>query len=436
MVPIPGRPARRTGPGGGQTGAVDLRQLAALAAVADHRSFSAAAQALHTVQSNVSTHVAKLERELGVTLVDRATGELTDGGRAVVERARRIQAELTAIPTDLANLAGTVSGPVRLGMIGTVGAWVLPLLIPAIARDHPAIDLAIDPSGEGLSFESTRVGLTPSSAWENGRVGAPSAAWVEGQIVLLYEGGDGEGIGLTASADGAFTNAASPVIVPGDLEDPARFSDVTEVRAPFAYVSRAESGRRVLRIYLGAQGIARPASPGGTFDQSNLSIAAVGAYLDDDTLLACAAERWKEFVATQIAEDGHLTHEVGRNHGTGDHGLWYSHFSLMPQTLAGEILRLRGVDLFDYVAPNGRTLRMAYERLAPWARRPETFPYYHGDPARLGGARYVSYYEILHARWPHPDARAMLEALRPLTATHSAPHLTFTHGEPLGEADR
>ena len=163
---------------------------------------------------------------------------------------------------------------------------------------------------------------------------------------------------------------------------------------------------------------------------------AVGAYLDDDTLLACAAERWKEFVATQIAEDGHLTHEVGRNHGTGDHGLWYSHFSLMPQTLAGEILRLRGVDLFDYVAPNGRTLRMAYERLAPWARRPETFPYYHGDPARLGGARYVSYYEILHARWPHPDARAMLEALRPLTATHSAPHLTFTHGEPLGEADR
>lgn len=143
-----------------------------------------------------------------------------------------------------------------------------------------AIDLAIDPSGEGLSFESTRVGLTPSSAWENGRVGAPSAAWVEGQIVLLYEGGDGEGIGLTASADGAFTNAASPVIVPGDLEDPARFSDVTEVRAPFAYVSRAESGRRVLRIYLGAQGIARPASPGGTFDQSNLSIAAVGAYLD------------------------------------------------------------------------------------------------------------------------------------------------------------
>ena len=59
---------------------MDLRQLGALVAVADHRSFSAAARALHTVQSNISTHVARLERELGVTLVDRATGKLTPEG--------------------------------------------------------------------------------------------------------------------------------------------------------------------------------------------------------------------------------------------------------------------------------------------------------------------------------------------------------------------
>ena len=52
---------------------MDLRQLTALVAVADTGSFSAAARALHTVQSNVSTHIARLERELGVTLVDRAT---------------------------------------------------------------------------------------------------------------------------------------------------------------------------------------------------------------------------------------------------------------------------------------------------------------------------------------------------------------------------
>ena len=59
---------------------MDLRQLAALAAIADHGSFSAAAKALFTVQSNVSAHVARLERELGVTLVDRSRGCLTDEG--------------------------------------------------------------------------------------------------------------------------------------------------------------------------------------------------------------------------------------------------------------------------------------------------------------------------------------------------------------------
>lgn len=122
---------------------VDLRQLAALAAVADHRSFSAAARALHTVQSNVSSHIANLERELGVPLVDRATGELTDEGRLVVDRARRVQVELEAVVSDLAAHAGTISGRVRLGMIGTVGAWLLPLLIPRLADEHPGIHLVI-----------------------------------------------------------------------------------------------------------------------------------------------------------------------------------------------------------------------------------------------------------------------------------------------------
>jgi LysR family hydrogen peroxide-inducible transcriptional activator len=122
---------------------VDLRQLAALAAVADHRSFSAAARALHTVQSNVSSHVANLERELGVELVDRATGELTDEGGLVVDRARRVQAEIDAVVSDLAAHAGTITGRVRLGMIGTVGAWVLPFLIPALAGSYPGIHLVI-----------------------------------------------------------------------------------------------------------------------------------------------------------------------------------------------------------------------------------------------------------------------------------------------------
>ena len=122
---------------------MDLRQLAALTAVADHGSFSAAARALHTVQSNVSTHVARLERELGATLVDRATGRLTAEGEIVVARARRIQGELDALTADVASVGEVVAGNARLGVIGTVGRWLVPRLVDAMRRQHPLVGLVV-----------------------------------------------------------------------------------------------------------------------------------------------------------------------------------------------------------------------------------------------------------------------------------------------------
>ncbi len=74
-------------------------------------------------------------------------------------------------------------------------------------------------------------------------------------------------------------------------------------------------------------------------------------------------------------------------------------------------------------------MRGAFDVLAGWTRRPETFPYFKGDPKRLAGTTYYSYFEILNARWPNPDATALLTARRPMTASHSAPALTFTHGD-------
>lgn len=118
---------------------MDLRQLAALTAVADHHSFSAAARALHTVQSNVSTHVARLEREVGAQLVDRGTGMLTEAGEIVAARARRVQGELDALAADVASSLGEISGPVRLGVIGTTGRWLVPALLADLADRHPKV---------------------------------------------------------------------------------------------------------------------------------------------------------------------------------------------------------------------------------------------------------------------------------------------------------
>jgi LysR family hydrogen peroxide-inducible transcriptional activator len=122
---------------------MDLRQLNAVLAVADHGSFSAAARALHTVQSNVSTHVARLEQELGVTLIDRSSGRPTDEGAAVVARARRIQSELDALAADVASVHDQVAGPGRVGVIGTTARWLVPHLVEQTARRHPLVQVIV-----------------------------------------------------------------------------------------------------------------------------------------------------------------------------------------------------------------------------------------------------------------------------------------------------
>ncbi len=122
---------------------MNLHQLRALSAVARHGSFSAAADMLHTVQSNVSAHVGRLENELQAVLVDRATGQLTEQGKAVVSRATRVEAELEAIASDLAALRHEVIGIARIGMIGTTARWLVPPLLRLTSDRHPALRLEI-----------------------------------------------------------------------------------------------------------------------------------------------------------------------------------------------------------------------------------------------------------------------------------------------------
>ena len=122
---------------------MDLRQLDVLLAVAEHESFSAAARALHTVQSNVSAHIARLEREAGATLIDRNRRSLTPEGQLIAERARRIQLEMQAISDDLASMRSNLTGTVRTGVIGTTARWIVPLLLDEADRLHPCLDVII-----------------------------------------------------------------------------------------------------------------------------------------------------------------------------------------------------------------------------------------------------------------------------------------------------
>lgn len=135
---------------------MEIRHLQALVAISDHGTFSAAADHLGTVQSNVSSHVARLEKELRSVMIDRADGTLTEEGTVVVARARRILSEVDAMVADVAACKDAVAGTVRVGMIGTTGRWLVPRLMVDVPARHPELHLVV--------VEGTTTGLEPQLA--------------------------------------------------------------------------------------------------------------------------------------------------------------------------------------------------------------------------------------------------------------------------------
>jgi DNA-binding transcriptional LysR family regulator len=112
-----------------------VRSIRVLCEVAERGSFSAAARSLGMTQSAVSQHVAGLERETGLALVDRGTRpvELTEAGAVLVRHGRTINAQLESAEQALAEITGRREGRLRIGSIPTALTSFVPT---AIARFH------------------------------------------------------------------------------------------------------------------------------------------------------------------------------------------------------------------------------------------------------------------------------------------------------------
>lgn len=124
---------------------MDLRQLEVLAAIHRTGSFTAAADFLGTVQSNVSAQLQALEKEMHSTLVVRSRqgARLTEQGQVVVERAKRIQSEIDSMLVDLSMLQGLKRGHASIGVIGTASRWLVPTLVQEMRENAPGVTLHI-----------------------------------------------------------------------------------------------------------------------------------------------------------------------------------------------------------------------------------------------------------------------------------------------------
>ncbi|MCF8151504.1 MAG: hydrogen peroxide-inducible genes activator [Burkholderiaceae bacterium] len=122
-----------------------LTELRYIAALAREHHFGRAADKCNVSQPTLSVAVKKLEEELGVVLFERGSGEVraTPIGTQVVEQAERVLAAAARVSEIAAAGKDPLVGPLRLGVIYTIGPWLLPALVPRVKALAPQMPLFI-----------------------------------------------------------------------------------------------------------------------------------------------------------------------------------------------------------------------------------------------------------------------------------------------------
>ncbi len=124
---------------------IDLRRLRLLRELEARGTITAVAEALAFTPSAVSQQLARLERETGVTLLERIGRgvRLTDAGRTLAAHAERILASVDAAEAELAAQAETVHGRLRVGTFQSAALALLPPALERLEHDHPALEVEV-----------------------------------------------------------------------------------------------------------------------------------------------------------------------------------------------------------------------------------------------------------------------------------------------------
>jgi LysR family hydrogen peroxide-inducible transcriptional activator len=120
------------------------QQLRYLVALAESRHFGRAAQICAVTQSTLSAGLLALERQLDCHILDRAAGRhvvFTPLGLELVERARTALTSLESVSEAATAAREPMAGPLRLGVIPTIGPFLLPTLMPALRAAFPRLRL-------------------------------------------------------------------------------------------------------------------------------------------------------------------------------------------------------------------------------------------------------------------------------------------------------
>jgi len=137
-----------------------LTELKYIVAVARAKHFGHAAEACFVAQPTLSVAIKKLEDELGVTLFERGGSEVsvTPLGAQIVAQAERVLEQTAAIKELAKQNKDPLAGPLRLGVIYTIGPYLLPPLVKNLIDNVPQMPLVLQENYTHKLLELLRQG--------------------------------------------------------------------------------------------------------------------------------------------------------------------------------------------------------------------------------------------------------------------------------------
>lgn len=121
---------------------MNIRDLEYLVALAEHKHFRRAADACNVSQPTLSGQIRKLEEELGTTLLERTSRKVlfTQAGLLLVRQAKTVLQETKRLKEMASNQGKEMVGPVHIGIIPTLGPYLLPHILLVLNKEFPKLE--------------------------------------------------------------------------------------------------------------------------------------------------------------------------------------------------------------------------------------------------------------------------------------------------------
>lgn len=122
---------------------MNIRDLEYLVALSEFKHFRRAADFCNVSQPTLSGQIRKLEDELGIILLERTSRKVlfTQSGMLLVDQARTVLREVKLLKEMASNQGKEMTGPLHIGLIPTVGPYLLPYIVPTLKETFPDLEV-------------------------------------------------------------------------------------------------------------------------------------------------------------------------------------------------------------------------------------------------------------------------------------------------------